>query len=115
MWAKRKVQEKIKHKAHLNGIRYRRVNARNTSLFAFDGSGRVERDKNNSKLCTFSTGKRYNNDLSASYNVGARYFIKEIKKTISEKKWSDAMAKVPELQRRTQCTLSSLINLVQVI
>lgn len=115
MWAKREIQEKIKHKAHLNGMRYRRVNAKNTSALAYDGSGKVTRDKNNAKLCTFSTGKKYNSDLSASYNIGARYFIREIQKTISEKKWSQAMAKVPELGRRTQSTLSSLISLVQVV
>ena len=115
MWAKREIQEKIKHKAHLNGMRYRRVNARNTSILAYDGSGAVVRDEDNAKLCTFSTGKRYNADLNASYNIGARYFIREAQKTTSEKKWSEAMAKVPELERRTQCTLSTLISLTQVI
>lgn len=115
MWAKREIQEKVKHMAHSNGIRYRRVNARNTSKLAFDGSGKVIRDENNAKLCTFTTGKVYNNDLSASYNIGARYFIREIQQNLSEKKWSQVMAKVPDLERRTQCTLSTLISLHQVM
>ena len=115
MWAKREIQEKVKHKAHSNGIRYRRVNTRNTSKLAYDGSGKVIRDKKNAKLCTFATGKQYNCDLNASYNIGARYFIKEAQENLSEKKWSQAMAKVPELGRRTQCTLSTLISLHQVM
>lgn len=115
MWAKREIQEKVKHKAHSNGIRYRRVNTRNTSKLAYDGSGKVIRDKNNAKLCTFATGKQYNCDLNASYNIGARYFIKEAQENLSEKKWSQAVAKVPELERRTQCTLSTLISLAQVM
>lgn len=115
LWAKRLIQEKVMAKAHSVGIKYRRVNARNTSLLAFDGSGKVIRDKINAKECTFKTGKRYNTDLSASYNIGARYFISETEKTISEKKWSQVMAKVPELGRRTQCTLSTLISLVKVM
>lgn len=115
MWAKRLIQEKVMAKAHSLGIRYRRVNAKNTSLLAFDGSGKVIRDKDNAKLCTFKTGKKYNSDLSASYNIGARYFIKETEKTISAKKWSQVVAKVPKLGRRTQCTLSTLISLVEVM
>ena len=36
------------------------------------------RDRENHSLCAFQTGKRYNCDLSASYNIGARYFIREL-------------------------------------
>ena len=107
--------EAERYEAISNGIRYRRVNARNTSKLAYDGSGKVIRDKKNAKLCTFATGKQYNCDLNASYNIGARYFIKEAQENLSEKKWSQAVAKVPELGRRTQCTLSTLISLHQVM
>lgn len=96
-------------------IKVNRVNAKNTSQLAFDGSGKVIRDNGNYSNCTFTTGKQYNCDLNASYNIGARYFIKEINKAISVKKWSDVVAKVPQLQRRTQCTLSTLISLVAVL
>lgn len=115
MWAKRRIQDKVFGMAHSNGIRYRRVNPRNTSKLAFDGSGVVKRDKTNASICTFTTGKLYNTDLSASYNIGARYFIGEIQKTANAKKWSQVLAKVPELERRTQCTLSSLISLAEAM
>ncbi|MGN0005305.1 MAG: hypothetical protein ACI37Z_04985 [Candidatus Gastranaerophilaceae bacterium] len=46
-----------------------------TSKLAYDGTGRVLRGKygnhNTYELCTFITGKIYNCDLSASYNIGA--------------------------------------------
>ena len=50
------------------------VNPKYTSAYAFDGSGKVKRDRDNYSLCRFTTGKRYNADLSASYNIGARYW-----------------------------------------
>lgn len=112
LWCKRKIQSKVEEKAHTLGIRVNRINAKNTSALAFDGSGYVKRDKNNYSLCTFTTGKHYNSDLNATYNIGARYYIKEIKKSISEKKWADVVAKVPQLSTRTKCTLSTLISLV---
>lgn len=39
----------------------------------------AERSKKpeNHSLCTFGPEKQYNCDLSASYNIGARYFIRE--------------------------------------
>ena len=115
MWAKRLIQEKTMAKAHSLGIRYKRVNPSNTSALAFDGSGKVSRDEHNASLCTFTSGKQYNTDLNASYNIGARHYINEINKAVSAKKWSLALAKVPELGRRTQCTLSTLISISQVI
>jgi IS605 OrfB family transposase len=114
-WAVKKLQTKIEEKAHKVGIRLNRVNAKNTSKLAFDGSGKIKRDTTNFSNCTFSTGKQYNSDLNASYNIGARYFIKEIQKTTSASKWSQVVAKVPCLERRTQCTLSTLISLVAVL
>lgn len=38
-WTKIKIQEMVKNKAHSMGIRFSRVDARNTSALAFDGSG----------------------------------------------------------------------------
>ena len=63
------------------------------------------------RLCVFKSGKQYNCDLSASYNIGARYFIREIQKSLPETERSVVEAKVPDIQRRTSCTLSTLINL----
>ncbi|MGL5548262.1 MAG: transposase, partial [Culicoidibacterales bacterium] len=81
---------------------------------AFDGSGEVKRNQKNASLCVFKTGKHYNCDLNASYNIGARYFIKEYAKSMSAKTWSQAVAKVPLLERRTQCTLSTYKALYEV-
>lgn len=91
------------------------VNARNTSRLAFDGSGEVARNSTNMALCRFQNGKQYNCDLNASYNIGARYFIREYLKPIPETEWSLIMAKVPELERRTNCTLSTLFSLYAVL
>jgi hypothetical protein len=53
--------------------------------------------------------------LSASYNIGARYFIREYQKSIPAKEWSEAVAKEPGLLRRTQSTLATLISLAGVV
>lgn len=110
-WKKNAIQTMVEHKAHCLGMRVSRVCAKNTSKLAFDGSGKVVRDKGNHSLCTFTTGKRYNCDLSASYNIGARYFIRELSKSVSAKEWSLLVAKVPEAERRTSCTLNTLKQL----
>ena len=84
LWRKRDIQKLCEHQAHRKGIRISRVSARNTSRLAYDGSGAVVRDQGNRSLCTFQTGKRYHCDLSAAYNIGARYFIRELLKPFSE-------------------------------
>ena len=84
MWRKREIQDIVEHQAHRAGIRVRYINPRNTSRLAFDGSGEVLRDQRNASLCRFTTGKQYNCDLNASYNIGARYFIREFLKPVSE-------------------------------
>ena len=111
MWRKREIQDIVVHQAHRAGIRVRYVNPANTSRLAFDGSGYVLRDSSNASLCRFSTGKQYNCDLNASYNIGARYFIRELLKPVSETERSRLVAKVPEAERRTRCTLSTLFSL----
>lgn len=109
-WRKTAIQNKVLEMAHYEGIRVRKINPRNTSALAFDGSGKVIRN-HKKDLCTFVTGKQYHSDLNASYNIGARYFIKELLKTFSEKKRLSFEAKVPHLAKRTCQTLSSLISL----
>lgn len=108
MWQKNYIQELVEHKAHRVGIRISRVCAKYTSRLAFDGSGEVDRDAHDHRFCTFKNGKRYNCDLSASYNIGARYFIRELIKPVSAKRQSLLLAKVPEAGRRTTCTLDTL-------
>lgn len=111
LWKAKTVQRIVTDKAHRLGMRIRRICAWNTSKLAYDGSGEVLRDKSNYSLCTFQTGKRYNCDLSASYNIGARYYIREILKSLPVKVRLGIEAKVPECSKRTTCTLSTLISL----
>ena len=91
-----------------NGIRVFLINPKNTSALAFDGSGKVSRDNNNFSLCTFTSGKRYHCDLNASYNIGARYFLRTLEKSMPETVWSELKAKVPEFPSRTNYTLATL-------
>lgn len=109
-WCQVGIQSKTKEMAHYKGIRINRINPTNTSKLAFDGSGIVKRSAKKD-LATFTTGKQYHADLNASYNIGARYFIREILKTFSKKKKSTLEAKVPLLSARTQQSLSTLISL----
>lgn len=111
LWRKDTIQSVAAHKAHRNGIRVSHVCAWGTSKLAFDGSGEVKRDNDNHSLCTFKSGKRYNCDLSASYNIGARYFIRELLKPLPATERSRIGAKVPNIERRTSNTLSTLMAL----
>lgn len=118
LWRKKSILQMVEHKAHKCSIRVSTVCAWGTSRLAFDGSGEVLRGREANldtyELCRFNNGKVYNCDLSASYNIGARYFIREIQKSIPARDWSDILAKVPECQRRTQCTHSTLLAINRV-
>ena len=111
MWKKKAVLKICEHMAHRNGMRVSRVCAWNTSALAYDGSGNVERDPDNHRLCTFASGKRYNCDLSASYNIGARYFIRELTKPMPATAWSVLEAKVPAVRRRSSCVYADLAGM----
>lgn len=111
LWTANRIQAIVEHRAHAMGKRVSHVNAKNTSALAFDGSGKVIRSKDNYSICTFASGKKYNCDLSASYNIGARYFIRKIQRMIPETDWLDMTAKVPSCSRRSTCTLSTLLAL----
>ena len=114
-WNCKIIQNITASLAHKNSIHINTVCAWGTSKYAFDGSGEINRHANNKSICTFTTGKIYNADLSASYNIASRYFIKEIQKSISEKKWLDAVAKASSASKRSTCTLSTLISLRKVL
>ena len=111
LWRKQDIQKLCEHQAHRCGIRISRVSARNTSRLAYDGSGKVDRSTGNHSLCTFTTGKCYHCDLSASYNIGARYFIRELLKPLPETERSSLEAKVPSVKRRTSCVYADLRKL----
>src|SRR5690625_7273487 len=70
-WCQVGIQSKVQEMAHYRGMRIRRINPRNTSALAFDGSGEVKRN-NSRELATLISGKVYHADLNASYNIGAR-------------------------------------------
>lgn len=59
-------------------------------------------------VCQFQNGKIYNCDLNAAYNIGARYYIREILKSLPAKVRLAIKAKVPQLAKRSTCTLSSI-------
>ena len=115
-WRYKRIYKVLCHKAHQHGLRVARVNARNTSRLAFDGSGWSKRGFEITPdtpyaIMQFSTGKIYNADLNASYNIGARYLIKHLLKTVTATQRLALEAKVPQVAKRSTCTLSHLINL----
>lgn len=108
MWKHADIQNTVTSLAHQNGMRISRICAWNTSRLAYDGSGTVQRGKEVADntpydICRFANGKMYNCDLSASYNIGARYFIRGLIKELS-----DIMAEVPDIGSGTARTLSTL-------
>ncbi len=116
MWRKNTIQADCENIAHRHGIRISRVCAWNTSRLAYDGSGPVERSVDgNYSVCRFQNGRIYNCDLSASYSIGARYFIRAIQKTMNESSWSRIKAEVPDAAKRTTCTLSTLWKITAVL
>lgn len=115
LWRSQYVQAIVTDRAHHLGMRVSRVCAWGTSRLAYDGSGRVKRGEEaglpSYSMCRFQNGKAYNCDLSASYNIGARYFIREILKSLPEMERLALEAKAPQAAKRSTCTLSTLISL----
>ena len=111
MWRANDVQDRVTLQAHRHGMRISRVCAWGTSKLAFDGSGRTDRrsvyryvhgeKKYNYSLCTFTTGKIYNCDLNAAYNIGARFFLREYAKL-------PGCPVLPKTPQRTLATLKEL-------
>ena len=115
-WRYKRIYKVLTHKAHQHGLRVARVNARNTSRLAFDGSGWSKRGSEITPdtphaLVQFPNGKVYNADLNASYNIGARYWIRHHLKTVTVTQRLALEAKVPQVAKRSTCALSHLINL----
>ena len=119
LWRKNEIQRIVEHRAHRLGIRISRICAWNTSRLAYDGSGAVERgkymqngvEKYNYSICVFQSGKQYHCDLNASYNIGARYFIRELLKSDSVRRRLPDQTKDSDYGTGTTRTLSSLIKL----
>ena len=121
LWKARRVQSIVTDQAHRLGMRVSHVNAWNTSRLAFDGSGRILRGRQSEKtggsysVCEFQNGKIYNCDLNATYNIGARYFIRTLLKSLPETERLAVEAKVPSCAKRSTCTLSTLTSLYAVL
>lgn len=119
LWRKNEIQKIVEHHAHILGIRISRICAWNTSRLAYDGSGKVERgtyiqngkEIYNYSICTFQNGKRYNCDLNASYNIGARYYIRELLKSDSVMRRLPSQTKDSDYGTGSTRTLSTLIRL----
>ena len=121
LWKARKVQDIVQNRCHRVGMRISRICAWNTSRLAFDGSGKVMRGNESARtggsysVCEFQNGRIYNCDLNAAYNIGARYYIRELTKSIPVTEWQRIQAKVPVCAKRSTCTLSDLIRLFSVL
>ena len=104
-WLHRRIVEFTEWKWREYGGRMATVAARNTSKFAYDGSGAVTRSVGgNYSICKFKSGKIYNCDLNATYNIAAKYFLR------SREADKAGSGKSPELASRTPITLSMLWN-----
>ena len=78
-WVKGAIADRLEQLGQEHGIKIVSVYARGTSSTAYDGTGKVRRDKDNYALGSFSTKKRYSIDLSASYNIAARHIAHKLK------------------------------------
>lgn len=102
-WLHRRIVEFTELKWREYGGRLATVAARGTSKYAYDGSGVVTRSVNgNYSICRFKTGKIYNCDLNATYNIAAKYFLRLRKQTQA------ATGKSPVVASRAPITLSML-------
>lgn len=80
-----------------------------TSKYAYDGSGKVSRNKKNYALAVFATGKRYNADLNGSLNIAARYWYKKLK--LGSRNGSEVwLGRSSSQTPRTPVTLSVLLS-----
>ena len=87
-WFHRMLADKIVGKSQEAGLRVIIIYARGTSSNAYDGSGKIKRDKDNYANALFANGKRYNSDLNASYNIAARAIFKLYYPSLCKQQWS---------------------------
>jgi len=112
LWCHRQIVLLIKQRWTELGGTVKEVNPKYTSAYAFDGSGRVRRSKYNYSLARFSTGKQYNADLNAAYNIGARYWYCLL---VGDKTFSRVFdSKSSDGTLRTPVTLGTLRQLTRV-
>lgn len=105
-WVKGAIADRLEQIGTEYAIEISSVNARGTSKYAYDGTGEVKRDRGNYAMGTFQTSKRYAVDLSASYNIAARYIA--IKLKLASKSGKLLSSRSPGSKPRSWATLSSL-------
>ncbi len=105
-WVKSAIADRLEQLVQEYGIKIVLVYARGTSSTAYDGTGKVKRDKGNYALGTFSTGKRYAIDLSASYNISARHIANKLK--LATKGGKLLVSKSSDSKPRSWASLSTL-------
>ena len=117
-WMQGRIQRYTKYKGHAKGIKFSRVWSSGTSKYAYDGSGEVIRI-HHGKVAIFENGKIYNADLNASYNIAARYWIREFLDPKSRARNGIVVGSVDinsiVLPARHQQTLASLTSLVRLM
>ncbi|MEQ8540512.1 MAG: transposase [Coleofasciculus sp. D1-CHI-01] len=107
-WCKDKLVELTIQKFSELGAKVCKVNAKYTSAYAFDGSGKIKRSNKKYSQAVFPNGKRYNADLSASYNIGARYWYAVLTNSKFTRVWAGRSS---SQTLRTPVTLSTLWEL----
>lgn len=107
-WCKDRIVELTTQKFTELGGKIVKVNAKYTSSYAFDGSGLVKRSNKKYSQATFPNGKQYNADLSASYNIAARYWYAVLTNSKFTRVWEGQNS---SHTLRTPVTLSSLWGL----
>ena len=105
-WVKSAIADRLEQLGQEHGIKIVSVYARGTSSFAYDGTGKVKRDKDNYALGTFTSKKRYSIDLSASYNISARYIAHKLK--LATKGGKLLVSKSSDSKPRSWASLSTL-------
>lgn len=109
-WCKDRIVELAIQKFTELGGNVVKVNAKYTSAYSFDGSGLISRSNKKYSLAKFKNGKLYNADLSASYNIGARYWYAVLTNSKFTRVWE---GKSSSHTLRTPVTLSSLWRLTE--
>lgn len=115
-WCKDKLVELTIQKFSELGGTVSKINAKYTSAYAFDGSGKIKRSNKKYSIAIFQNGKRYNADLSASYNIGARYWYAVLTNSKFTRVWEGKSMPSNEVKGsshtlRTPVTLSTLWSL----
>jgi IS605 OrfB family transposase len=110
-WCKDRIVELTTQKFTELGGKVAKINAKYTSAYAFDGSGQIKRSNKKYSQAVFKNGKQYNADLSASYNIGARYWYAVLTNSKFTGVWEGQNS---SHTLRTPVTLSSLWRLALV-